>query len=77
MSNMFIVGELVNLYHLSRGRLVIVVFFVEVAASDESSDRADAKFPGVEAGVLDGDLLVVGSGLTGEIYGCTTGEDSD
>ncbi len=49
--------------------IIIIVVVVEVASADESGDRADAEFPGVEAGVLDGDLLVVGFGLGADADG--------
>jgi hypothetical protein len=46
--------------------LISLVIIREVAASDESGDRPNTKFPGVEAGGCNGDLLVVGVGFGAE-----------
>jgi hypothetical protein len=64
---------------LAEWLLVIAGFLVavEVAASDEACDGTDAEFPGVEAGGLDGDLLVVGVGLGADADGGDAGGEGD
>jgi hypothetical protein len=57
--------------------LIIVIIGVEIAASNETRDRADAEFPGIEAGVLDGNLLFVGGGAVSEVDGSATGEEGE
>lgn len=59
------------------GLIVVVIGLVEVAATDESGDPSRAELPGVEAGVLDGDLLIVGVRLVGEVDAGAAGEEGD
>jgi hypothetical protein len=50
---------------------------VEITTTDESGDRTHTKFPGVETGVLDGDLLRVGVGVASETDGGDAREEGD
>lgn len=59
------------------GRIVVIVVFLEVAATDETDDRADGDFPGVETGADDLFLFGVEVGLGADADGGATGDDCD